>query len=144
LTDPADQKLVNEADTRRADARAAAKDGNMTEAAKLFVDFSNGQPGSFDALPPATKAMFVDNARTLLLNAPGDLAITCAQLEQLKIPVTITKGQLTKPSSRVITEAAHRCVPRSQLITIAESRHGASRQNPVAFNEALLAFLARN
>ena len=100
-----------------------------------------GQPGSFDALPPATKAMFVDNARTLLLNAPGDLAITCAQLEQLKIPVTITKGKLTKPSSTVITEAAHRCVHRSQLITIAEARYGASRQNPVAFNEAYLRFL---
>lgn len=146
VTDPGDRKVVSQfrTNTRRAAAQAAAKAGNMEEAARLFVDSANGQPGSFDALLPEFKAMFVDNARTLALPAPPSEPITCAELAQLKVPVTITKGQLTKPSSKILAEAAHRCISQSQLVTIANARHGASRQNPSAFNEALLAFLARN
>jgi hypothetical protein len=68
----------------------------MEEAAKLFVDNANGQPGTFDAYPPTLKAMFVDNARTLRLDAPPPAPITCAQLGQLKVPVMITNGQLSK------------------------------------------------
>lgn len=145
MTDPADQKVVSEFRAeRQAAARAAAKAGNMEEAARLFVDSANGKPGSFDTLSPEFKAMFVDNARTVLLDAPPSEPITCAQLGQLKVPVTITKGRLTKPSSKILAEAAHRCISQSQLMTIPNARHGASRQNPSAFNKALLAFLARN
>jgi pimeloyl-ACP methyl ester carboxylesterase len=144
LTDPADQKVVSEFRTARSQAspQAAAKVGNMEEAARLFVDSANDQPGSFDKLTPEFKAMFVDNARTLTLDAPPPVPISCAQLGQLKLPVTITKGQLTKPASKIMAEAAHRCLPGSQLITIPAASHGAPRQNPSAFNEALLAFLA--
>jgi len=145
LTDPADQKLVSEFRAeRQAATRAAAKAGNMEEAARLFVDAANGKPGSFDTLSPEFKAMFVDNARTVLLDAPPPVPITCAELGRVKLPVTITKGQLTKPNSKIMAEAAHRCSRRSQLITIPAASHGASRQNPSAFNEALLQFLARN
>ncbi len=145
LTDPADQKLVSEFRAeRQAATRAAAKAGNMEEAARLFVDAANGKAGSFDTLSPEFKAMFVDNARTVLLDAPPPVPITCAELGRVKLPVTITKGQLTKPNSKILAEAAHRCIRRSQLITIPAANHGASRQNPSAFNEALLQFLARN
>jgi pimeloyl-ACP methyl ester carboxylesterase len=146
VIDPENRKVVSEfrTDTRRTAAQAAAKSGNMEKAARLFVDYANGQTGSFDALPPEFKAIFVGNARTLALAAPPPEPITCAQLGQLQVPVTITKGQLTKPSSKILAEAAHRCISQSQLITIPNARHGASRQNTYAFNEALLAFLARN
>jgi len=146
VSDPADLKVVSEfrADPRHSAARAAAKAGEMEKAARLSVDTVNGQPGSFDALAPEFKAMKVDNARSLTLNAPPPVPITCAQLGQLKVPVTITKGQLTKPFSKVIAEAAHRCITRSQLITIPRARHAGPQQNPSAFNDALLAFLGRN
>jgi pimeloyl-ACP methyl ester carboxylesterase len=146
VTDPGDRKVVSEfrTDPRRAAAQAAARAGNMTEAAKLSADFVHGQTGVFDALPPARKAMHTDNARTLALDAPPSEPVTCAQLGQLKIAVTITKGQSTKAPSKIIAEAAHRCIPGSQLITIPAAMHGASWQNSPAFNAALLAFLARN
>jgi len=114
----------------------------MAEAAKLFADFANGRTGVYDALPPARKAMLLDNARTLTLDAPPTEPITCEQLGQLKIAVTITKGQSTKLPSKIIAEAAHRCISGSQLITIPAATHGAPWQNPSAFNKALLAFLS--
>jgi len=145
VTDPADQKVVSESrrDPRGAAVRAAAKVGKMEEAARLFVDGTSG-PGSFDALAPELKAMFVDNARTMRLDAPPPVPITCAQLGQLKVPVTISEGQSTRPNRKILAETAHRCIPGSQLLTIPAAGHGAPRQNPSAFNEALLAFLKRN
>jgi pimeloyl-ACP methyl ester carboxylesterase len=141
---PADQKLVEGSDKGRNSAVAAAKAGNMTEAAKLFVNFANGDPDSFDKLPPSLKTMVVDNARTLVLSPPPPEPITCAELGQLKLPITITQGQLTKPASRVLADAVHRCIPGSQLVVIPNTRHSAPRQNPSAFNEALLAFIAQH
>src|SRR6266511_2124755 len=144
VTDPRDRKVVNEfrTDTRRAAAQAAARAGNMAEAAKLSTDLAYGRTGVYDALPPAQKAMRLDNARTLTLDAPPTEPITCEQLGQLKIAVTITKGQSTKLPSKIIAEAAHRCISGSQLITIPAATHGAPWQNPSAFNKALLAFLS--
>lgn len=57
--------------------------------------------------------------------------------------MTITKGEgeLTKTPSRIFAEAAHRCIPGSQLITFPTARHGASWQNSPAFNAAYLHFL---
>ncbi len=106
VTDPADWKVVSESrtHTRRAAAQAAARAGNMEKAARLLYDFVNGQTGVFDALPPARKAMHTDNARTLALDASPSEPISCAQLGQLKVAVTITKGQSTKAASKISVE----------------------------------------
>jgi pimeloyl-ACP methyl ester carboxylesterase len=145
VTDPGDRNVVREfrTDTRRAAAQAAARADNMAEAAKLFADFANGQTGVFDALPPARKPC-TRKTREPWLCLPRSEPITCELLGQLKIAVTITKGQSTKASSKILAEAAHRCIPGSQLIAIPSAMHGAPWQNTTAFNEALLAFLARN
>jgi pimeloyl-ACP methyl ester carboxylesterase len=125
---------------------AAAKAGNAAEATQLLVDFVYGDPGNFDRRSQASRSMLLENARTVLphVSAPPPPRVTCEQLGQLKVPVTITKGELTRPFFRVLSEAAHRCNPGSQLITFANARHGSPDQDPAAFNEALLSFLARN
>ena len=46
-----------------------------------------------------------------------------------------------KPSSRIMADAAHRCVARSKLLIIPGANHGAPWQNTTAFNELLLEFL---
>ena len=145
LTDPTDQRLAAQEREGLATATAAASAGNISEATRLFVDWVNGRPGTFDTLPAAVKRMHLDNARTMprQLNPPPFDPITCAQLAQLTVPVTITKGDLTRPFFRVIAEAIHRCAPESRLITIAGAQHRASMQAAVLFNEALVSFLAR-
>lgn len=146
LTNPDEQKVVSDERKSRAPISAAAQAGNAEEATRLFHDWVNGDPGNFERLPQATKSMLLDNARTVRLHtsAPPPGQVTCEQLGQLKVPVTITKGELTRPFFRVHSEAAHRCIPGSQLVTIPGARHGSSDQNAAAFNDALLSFLARN
>jgi pimeloyl-ACP methyl ester carboxylesterase len=143
VTDPADQRIVNQfrSNTQRFAARDAAKAGKMEEAARLFVDLVNGKPGTFDSMAPEFKTMFIENARTLTLQG-SPVPITCSQLGQLKMPVTLTQGELTGPAMKIMVGTEHRCIPGSRLITIPSASHGAPRQNPSAFNDALLAFLS--
>ena len=144
LTDRLDQRRADEDRKGVAAARAASAAGRNDEATKLFFDFASNQTGAFDALPPEARAMRLDNSRTAprALNAPP-VSITCKQAGQLKIPVILTKGELTRTFYRVITEAVSRCIAGAQLITIKGATHGAPSQQPAAFNDALLAFLGR-
>lgn len=105
----------------------------------------NDQPGSYDALSPELRAMRLDNARTLPLQLTlPPVALTCAQLGQILAPTTLTTGELTRPFFKVFPEAIHRCIPASQVVIIPAATHGAGNQQPHAFNQALLKFLARH
>ena len=146
VTDASGQKAVAEDRKGFAAVGAAVKAGNNAEATRQFFDGVNGRPGGFDFLPPTAQAMHLDNARTvpLHINPKTPIPLTCAQLGQIKVPVAITKGELTRPFFKVTAEAVSRCVPGAKLITVPGARHGSPTQNPSAFNEALLSFLARN
>jgi len=125
---------------------ATARGGDRTETARQWTDFVNGSRGSFDSLPAAFQAMIVDNARTVPLQLrPGtQLPLTCGQLAEIRAPVAITRGELTRPYYRITVGAVARCVPGARLIPIRGARHRAPSQNSRAFNEALLSFLERH
>src|SRR5262245_25817319 len=80
-------------------AATATKAGDTTGAAQMFVDAVNAQPGNFDALPPGARSIILDNASTLPLHfaAPPPPEISCTQLGQIKAPVAIARGELTRP-----------------------------------------------
>jgi pimeloyl-ACP methyl ester carboxylesterase len=147
VTDPADAKIAGE-DRREivTPAAGASKAGDTAGAVRLFFDGVNGQPGLFETLPPAPRSMFLDNARTipLLFAAPPPSAISCAELGQIKVPVAVAKGELTRSSYRIVAEAANRCIPGSRLVVVSQGRHAAPAVVPVVFNEALLGFLKEN
>jgi pimeloyl-ACP methyl ester carboxylesterase len=144
VADPDVQGVLKKERGGMAPAREAAKAGKADEATRLFADWSNGQPGGFDALPPETRSMHLDNGRTVALHfaAAPPPKVSCADLGQMKRPLAITAGELTRPFFKILAETAHNCVPGSQLILIPGARHAATTQNPAAFNNALLTFLA--
>jgi pimeloyl-ACP methyl ester carboxylesterase len=144
ITDTGTKEILKKERSGLAPARKAAKIGNASEATRLFADWTNDQPGGFDALPPETRAVHLDNARTVALHfaAPTPPKISCSDLGQMKPPLAITTGELTRPFFRILAEAANHCVPGSQLIKIPGARHAATTQNPTAFNQALLTFLS--
>lgn len=145
VTDPAEQATLADERKGLAPVSATVKAGDDAGATRLFFDWVNGQPGAFEAAPSATRSMHLDNARTVRLQlASPPNALTCDQVGRLEVPVTITRGELTRPYFRVLAESAHRCLPRSQLIVIPGARHGAPNQQADAFNETLLTFLARH
>ena len=142
LTSDSDRAAVTEDVKGLAAVRDAVKAGDNPGATRLFFDFVNDLPGAFDALPATRRAMHLDNARTVPPTFRPGIPLSCQQLGQLKLPVVVTKGALTRPWFRLTAEATSRCVPGARLVTIPGARHGAPAEQPEAFNAALLGFLA--
>ena len=147
ITDPADAKVAG-ADRQElvAPAALASEAGDTAAAVRPFTDGVLSQPGAFDKLPASARSMLLDNARTvpLQLGAPAPPQISCDQLGQIRVPVAIANGELTRPCFRIPADAASRCILGSRRIVIPKGRHNSPIEFPSAFNEALLGFLKDN
>ncbi len=143
VSDPADQATLAEERKGLAPAVAASKANDQAQAVQIFADWVNVQPGSFEALPSAMRNVHLENARTLPAHfaSPPPPAITCSQLEKIKSPVTIAKGQQSRAFFTILADTTHRCIPSSRLVVIPNARHMAPVQNTSAFNAALLVHL---
>jgi pimeloyl-ACP methyl ester carboxylesterase len=125
---------------------AAVKAGDSAQAVKLFFDWVNNQgAGAFDKQPESLRQLILDNARTvpLFLSAPQPPAISCTTLGSVKAPTLVVGGEQSRRFYSLITEVVVRCIPGSRLVIIPMATHPLSHQNPAAFNEALLQFLAQ-
>ena len=125
---------------------AAVKAGDSTQAVKLFFDWVNNQgAGAFDRQPESLRQVILDNARTvpLFLSAPQPPAISCTTLGRVKAPTLVVGGEQSRRFFSLISEAVVRCIPGSRRVIIPMATHPVSYQNPAAFNEALLRFLAQ-
>jgi pimeloyl-ACP methyl ester carboxylesterase len=125
---------------------AAVKAGDSVQAVTLFFDWVNNQgAGAFEKQPDALRQLVLDNARTvpLFLAAPRPPAISCTTLGSVKAPTLVLGGEQTRRFFSLINEVVVRCIPASRLEIIPNATHPMSYQNPAAFNEALLRFLAQ-
>ena len=143
-SDPSDAKLAADDRAEMAvPAVTASNAGDMAGAVRLFTDGVVGQAGAFDGLDASTRAMHLDNARTipLHLRAPAPPSIGRADLEGMTLRVAIARGESTRVCYRIPADTAHRYIPGSQLIVIPNGRHNAPIVHSLAFNNALLGFL---
>lgn len=67
---------------------------------------------------------------------PGPLAA-------LDLPTLIVYGSNTQPVYRELTEAVAEAVPSAELVEVEDAGHGVPADNPEAFNDLLVRFLAR-
>ena len=145
-SDPADAKAA--ADDRQdmlAPVIAATKAGKVVDAVRSVPDRVTGVPGTFDTLPPPVQASLLENARVLpvAFAAPPPPKVTCTQLGEIKIPVTIARGELTRTFYRIAADTASQCIPGSRLLVVPGARHAWPAQQPSAFDDALREFLAK-
>jgi pimeloyl-ACP methyl ester carboxylesterase len=145
VTDPADKKALGTDGTAFGVVAEAVKAGDNAAAVGRLVDVVSNAPATSSPArapgsTPAMRKVLLDNARAmpLLFGAPPPPAITCEQLGQIKIPVAIVRGELTRASFRIIADTASRCIRGSQLIVVPKSGHLWPGQEPVAFNETPL------
>jgi pimeloyl-ACP methyl ester carboxylesterase len=147
LTDiPEGKPALDDRGKALAAVREAVKDGDVVQATKLFFEWVNNQgAGAFDKQPEVIRQMILDNARTvpLLIAAPAPPAVSCATLSSVKAPTLVVGGAQTPRYFALINEVVVRCIPGSRLVTIPQATHPMPIQNPAAFNEALLQFLAQ-
>jgi len=125
-------------------AVAALKAGDQTAALKAMIDGVENKPGSFDAASPATRSLWMDNARTMgpMFASPDSAPLTCRELGQMKVPVAIARGAQTRPYFAIIAEAAGRCLPAARIVVAPQERHIWPADDPKSFEVALRGFLA--
>ena len=124
-------------------ALAAVRSGDHATAIRLFMDGVNAQPGSFEALPVSGQQMLLENARTLALqfSAAPLQPIDAALLAAMPVPVTIVRGEMTRPCYRITAEAACRHIVHARSRVVAGARHLWPVLSASAFNESVLEFL---
>ena len=124
-------------------AKKAFDAGNDEAAMRVFIDRFDGA-GTFDSLPTERRLSVMQNALFFKAtvassdpfpNLPKDKA------RRLNIPTLVIRGANTDELHRLVSEEVSRVVPQADLMVIPEAGHGSPRQNPAAFNAAVLAFL---
>lgn len=123
--------------------KAAANEGDLDRAVQLLMDGTEDRVGAFWELPDQMRAVMLENGRILPLYfaSPPAPSITCADLGRLGIPVSVVVGEDGRIFYRIVAEAAHRCIPGSNLIKVPNARHIWPGQDHVAFSQLVLDFL---
>jgi pimeloyl-ACP methyl ester carboxylesterase len=145
LTGPEAGAILEARQRDFAPAVAAVTKGDYQLGARLLVEaLINQGAGTFDSFPEYVKSMVRDNARTLplLFSAQPAPPLTCEQFEQLKVPTLIINGAQTSSFFSSIGEKLAQCIPVSRREVIADASHGVETQNPEAYRQVLLDFLA--
>ena len=127
-------------------ATAAFKAGDDQGAMRFLVDGFTGK-GSFDKLPPGSRAAAMQNSRFFKANALSSDPfpnLSKDKVRRLRIPVLIVTGENTIEIHKLVNEELARLLPKAEQVIIPKAGHFSPRENPQAFNDALLKFFANH
>ena len=113
---------------------------------RAFIDGVIG-PGAFDRLPEPAQAMMRDNAaveRIETVSPPERYFpdLSTADVAGLRMPVLLLEGERSPKMFHLITDELARAAPNAERVTIPAASHGMHGQNPAAYNQAVLDFIA--
>ena len=117
--------------------------GDIDRAAREFVDALGG-PGAWERRSPELRRMFLDNVGTAVDTGESP-AVTCADIARLDFPILLVTAARSPRRYGEMFAAMRACnaaIPPP--VTIPGAAHAMHRDNPAAFNAAVLAFLARD
>ena len=124
----------------------AFKQGNDEEGVRRFTNSVLGE-GSYEKLPPPVLKRVMDNVQEL----KGELSsqdlyppTTCDDVQKVKTPTLLVDGELSPKMFHVIDDMLEHCLPSVERATIPAASHQMEVENPQAFNETVLAFIAKH
>jgi pimeloyl-ACP methyl ester carboxylesterase len=124
-------------------ARASIRAGHLDSGLRTFVDGVIG-PGAFDALPTAVRAMMLDNASTLGIEAAPLEPFAEAEAARVTMPVLLVVGAHSPPMFGEITDELQRLLPHAERVEIPSASHAMHADNAPAYNARVLQFLSRH
>jgi len=127
-------------------AGEAFKAGDDKSAMKILSDGISG-PGRWERNTPENLAAIMQNTRffkALTLSSDPFPNLDKGKIRALRIPALIITGETTTKIHRLVTTELGRLMPNAESVTIPHAGHASNRDNPEAFNEAVLNFLARH
>jgi pimeloyl-ACP methyl ester carboxylesterase len=127
-------------------AGKAFASGDDEAAMRIFIDRFDG-PGTFDSLPGARRRAIMQNApffKAVASSSDPFPNLPRSKAKRLTMPVLLVRGAATRDLDELVLEELGRTIPHAQKVTIPNAGHNSPRQNPGAFNGAVLTFLANN
>ncbi len=126
-------------------AAHAFERGEVDTAVRLLTDGINGTAPSSANTPEglATRRENLRAMQALLSGGDPFPALDETRLRRLDKPTLLVAGARTQPIHDAIYKAACSVMPHAEHERLPDCGHGAHRDNPAAFNAAVLAFLRR-
>jgi pimeloyl-ACP methyl ester carboxylesterase len=126
-----------------ATAREAFARGDVDAAIDAFTDGISG-PGAADSQTAQARARRAENAMAMQVLARSRdpfPALGAAALARVRMPVLLVEGARTTAIHRAVHDRLLRVLPQARRHVIEDASHGSYREQPEAFNRAVLAFL---
>lgn len=145
-TTPEGDALLSAAITRSIATSEAFKQGNDEEGVRRFVNGVLGD-GSYEKIPPPVLKRVMDNVQELKGEAASrDLfpPTTCEDVQKVKAPTLLVDGELSPKVFHLVDDMLERCLLSVERATIPAASHQMEVENPQAFNDTVLAFIAKH
>ena len=116
--------------------------GRDDEASRLLIDWTQGAPGGFAALPRQVQDALLQNAATVgpTFSAPPP-HVDCDALLTLRTPTLVLNGERTRPFYRVVGERAAACIPGARRARIPGAAHMTIVERPDETAALMMEFL---
>jgi pimeloyl-ACP methyl ester carboxylesterase len=123
--------------------RSLVEQGDMSGAARTFLNDLAIGPGAWEALPPKGKAIFIDNAPTFLAEAHDSSALDSlfSKLQQFKGPVLLTEGEQSLPFFRPVLDRLAQVLPQAKRHIFEGASHLPQQELPDEYIRVVNAFL---
>ena len=129
-----------------ASAATMQQSGDNEEGVRRFINRVLGD-NAYENLPPNVRAIMMENARELK-GATMDTNLfppfSCEDARNVSIPTLLLNGELSPNMFIQIQDILEQCLPNKERAMIPAASHGSVYENPQAFNEAVLTFLAKH
>jgi non-heme chloroperoxidase len=125
----------------------AIRRGETEKAVRIFLDAAWSKEGFFYQLPSQTRAIIMDNVKSLggeLASVWSSLDFTCEDAQRVGVPTLLVKGERSPKFLHHIIDILASCLPNNEQITIPEESHDLGRMTkPEVFNTTVLKFLSK-
>jgi esterase len=138
---PDNDRLVAEAKANREALAHALAAGEIEAGVQRYIEALNGA-GSWSKLAADRKQMLFDNIGTALI-PEGRPVTTCAEISKFSFPILLLNGERSPKRYGAMYQAMRKCKDIPEPVVIPNAAHAMHRDNPAAFNAAVLSFLAR-
>ena len=138
---PDSARLLEQSKNLRKNLIDAINRGEPDKGAEEFTDALGGA-GTWQRRTDEQRAAFMDNLGTAIGDSGPRPTTRCEDIAAWRFPVLLIHGERSPGRYPAMGHAARQCNPSiSPAVVIPGAAHSMNRENPKAFNQALLKFL---
>jgi pimeloyl-ACP methyl ester carboxylesterase len=140
---PENDAALKEGQAVRAEMKEAFASADTERIVRTYA--ARVAPGEFEKAAPEVRQILLANVSAFQLDYNSRRpSFTCDDAGRVAVPVLILSGNRSSMGLQRIAETAARCIKAAKFLRIPKATHWMQHDQAQAFNEAVLAFLARN